>query len=277
MSTLRRTPSRPKLADLIVEDVKRWIVAERKQPGDRLPNEKELVDLFQCSKSTVREALKSLEVHGLIKIRTGPGGGAFLQQVEHDHASEPLRNFLHFHHLDGHHIYQLRKILEPELAASVVGKLTPDQFERLDASIRLCATVGTTEEEVRAQRVAELEFHSILTESCPNPVLSFICRFMNDLLKDLMIYKKALDSRHFGEANIDYHSQLLDAFRTGDPESVRAIMAEHMSDAEHHMDEMESHIGAIRLLLPSSKAHFSGLSRLDEGNATPAASRLPAE
>jgi GntR family transcriptional regulator, transcriptional repressor for pyruvate dehydrogenase complex len=277
MSALRRSPSRPKLADLIVEDVKRWIVAERKQPGDRLPNEKELVDLFQCSKSTVREALKSLEVHGLIKIRTGPGGGAFLQQVEHAHASEPLRNFLHFHHLDGHHIYQLRNILEPELAASVVGKLTPDQFERLEQTIRLCATVGTTEEEVRAQRVAELEFHSILTESCPNPVLSFICRFMNDLLKDLMIYKKALDSRHFGEANIDYHSRLLDAFRTGDAEKVRAVMAEHMLDAEHHMDEMESHIGALRLLLPGTKEHFSGLSRLEATSTAAALNQQAAE
>lgn len=64
-------------------------------------------------------------LRGLISIRTGPGGGAYLQQVSVDHASEPLRNFLHFHHLDGHHIYQLRKALEPELAVSVVGRLTP--------------------------------------------------------------------------------------------------------------------------------------------------------
>ena len=39
-------PKRQKLSDVIVEDVKRWIVAERKQPGDRLPNEKELIELF---------------------------------------------------------------------------------------------------------------------------------------------------------------------------------------------------------------------------------------
>ena len=58
-------PKRQQLSDVIVEDVKRWIVAERKQPGDRLPNEKELIELFGYSKSTVREALKALEVRGL--------------------------------------------------------------------------------------------------------------------------------------------------------------------------------------------------------------------
>ena len=78
MTVGQHRPKRQKLSDVIVEDVKRWIVAERKQPGDRLPNEKELIELFGYSKSTVREALKALEVRGLIAIRTGPGGGAYL-------------------------------------------------------------------------------------------------------------------------------------------------------------------------------------------------------
>jgi len=80
----QRARKRPKLSDLVVEDVKRWIVTERKQPGDRLPNEKELVELFGVSKSTMREGLKALEVRGLIKTRTGPAGGAYLQQVSLD-------------------------------------------------------------------------------------------------------------------------------------------------------------------------------------------------
>ena len=246
-------PKRQKLSDLIVEDVKRWIVAERKQPGDRLPNEKELIELFGYSKSTVREALKALEVRGLIAIRTGPGGGAYLQQVSVEHASEPLRNFLHFHQLDGHHIYQLRKALEPELAASVVGRLRPEQFERLERNVEMCKLSPGTEDELRAQREAELAFHTILAESCPNPVLSFMCRFLNDLLRDLVIYKKAMEHQHFGQVNVDYHSQLLAAYRQENASEVRRLMAEHMIDAEMHMHEMEAHIGARHLLLPSGQ------------------------
>lgn len=253
MTVGQHRPKRQKLSDVIVEDVKRWIVAERKQPGDRLPNEKELIELFGYSKSTVREALKALEVRGLIAIRTGPGGGAYLQQVSVDHASEPLRNFLHFHHLDGHHIYQLRKVLEPELAVSVVGRLEPAQLARLEENIRLCTREPTNEDELRTQRVAELEFHSMLAESCPNPVLSFMCRFLNDLLRDLVVYKNALDHRHFGETNVDFHTQLLAAYRKPDADEVRRLMTEHMVDAEVHMHEMEAHIGVKQLLLPSGQ------------------------
>jgi DNA-binding FadR family transcriptional regulator len=93
----------------------------------------------------------------------------------------------------------------------------------------------------------------MLAEACPNPVLSFMCRFLNDLLRDLVVYKKALDHHHFGEANVDYHTQLLSAYRREDADEVRRLMAEHMVDAEAHMHEMEAHIGAKHLLLPSGQ------------------------
>lgn len=255
MTVGQRTRVRQKLSDLIVEDVKRWIVAERKQPGDRLPNEKELGELFGVSKSTVREGLKALEVRGLIKTRTGPAGGAYLQQVSLDHASEPLRNFLHFHHLDGHHIYQLRKILEPELAASVVGRLDAEHLSLLEQTIHFCGQEPHNEDELRAQRVAELEFHNLLADRCPNPLLAFMCRFLNDLLRDLMVYKNAWEHRHFGEANVNFHSALLQAFRDGDAEAAHRLMTEHMADAETHMHEMEAHVGAQQLLMPVGQRH----------------------
>jgi len=189
-------------------------------------------------------------VRGLIAIRTGPGGGAYLQQVSVDHASEPLRNFLHFHHLDGHHIYQLRKALEPELAVSVVGRLTPGQFERLEENIRLCTLEPANEDELRTQREAELAFHILLAESCPNPVLSFMCRFLNDLLRDLVVLKKAYlpKRQQFAAANIDYHKQLLLALRASDEPAVRRLMHEHMCDAEHHMTALEGEVARNFLL-----------------------------
>lgn len=263
MTMAQRRGVRQKLSDLIVEDVKRWIVAERKQPGDRLPNEKELIELFGYSKSTIREALKALEVQGLISIRTGPGGGAYLQKVTHEHASESLRNFLHFHPLTGYDIYQLRKILEPELAASAVKHLTPGHLERLEENVKFCSMPVTNAEELRAHREAELAFHSILAECCPNPVLAFSCKFLNDLLTDLMVYKNALDSHEIGKANVDYHTQLLTAFRAGDVEEVRRIMAEHMLDAEGHMSQMEAVADVRNLMLPSGQ-HSSTLASAED-------------
>ncbi len=98
---LRPPRRRTKLSDVIVEDVKRLIVAERLKPGDRVPSEPDLIETYGCSKGTVREALKALEVEGLVVTRTGPGGGAYLADAGSEPAARMLRNFLHFQHLDG--------------------------------------------------------------------------------------------------------------------------------------------------------------------------------
>lgn len=106
---LRR--KRQKLSDVIVESVKRSIVTDALKPGDRLPTERELMESFQCSKGSAREALKALEVEGLVSTRTGPSGGAYLNQAGTEPASRALRNYLHFQHLDGEQVYQLRKVI----------------------------------------------------------------------------------------------------------------------------------------------------------------------
>ena len=100
---LRR--KRQKLSDVIVESVKRSIVTDALKPGDRLPTERELMESFQCSKGSAREALKALEVEGLVSTRTGPSGGAYLNQAGTEPASRALRNYLHFQHLDGEQVY----------------------------------------------------------------------------------------------------------------------------------------------------------------------------
>ena len=84
---------RLKRTDDIAERVKDLIVEQSLVPGDRLPNERELIDRFHASKSTVREALKSLETQGLIRSRTGPGGGTFVARLSGSRAMELLSNY----------------------------------------------------------------------------------------------------------------------------------------------------------------------------------------
>ena len=73
--------SPPKRSDLVAEEIKRLITAKNLLPGDKLPRESELQSMFSVSKSTMREALKSLEVQGLVKVSTGPGGGGTVVEV----------------------------------------------------------------------------------------------------------------------------------------------------------------------------------------------------
>ncbi|MEL7611656.1 FadR family transcriptional regulator [Halomonas sp. ATBC28] len=262
---------RPKLAELISDDIKRWIAAESLGEGDRLPNEKALMELYGSAKATVREALKILEVEGLITLKTGPKGGAVINQPGMEPASRMLRNFLHFQQLDGKQVYQLRKLLEVELAASVVGRLTEHDFQQLEANMSACACCASDEEDHRHQRFLELEFHQLLARVCPNPLLAFMCQFLNDMLRDLVVIKKAYvpERKQFDHANQDYHRLLVDAYRAEDTQRVRQVMAEHMADAELHMSALEAEMAAQMLISndsPNLQNHRSKLHDLPTEN-----------
>ncbi|SFC48678.1 DNA-binding transcriptional regulator, FadR family [Marinospirillum celere] len=238
------SPRKMKRSDQIVEAVKRWVVVKDIQPGDRLPNEKALMELFECSKGTVREALKSLEVQGLIRLKTGPKGGAVLASVPYPLASQLLRNYLHFHYPTGPDIYRLRKLVEPELAALVVGRLTEEDLSLLEQLTEQCAQPPQSLEERLQQRIAELDFHSVLAERCPDPLLAFIGRFLNDLIKDLVIYQKVHlpEQVEFSKDNLEYHRKLLVAFREESTEQVRQLMYEHMLSAEKFNQELQGQL-----------------------------------
>jgi len=239
-----RIPKRVKRSDQIVDSVKRWVALNRMQPGDRLPNERELMAQFECSKGTVREALKSLEVQGLVSIRTGPNGGAVLARVPYEKASELLRNFLHFEQPSGPDIYALRTLVEPEIAALATPRLTDDDLETLKSLIIRCEVDPRTFDERMAQRIAELDFHVLLAQRCGNAMFSFIGRFVNDMIRDLVIFKKSAlpEQREFSCANLDYHKQLLEAFHQKDAEAARQLMEDHMLSAEHFNRELEGQL-----------------------------------
>ncbi|MGC9418607.1 MAG: FadR/GntR family transcriptional regulator, partial [Rhodovulum sp.] len=77
------------------------------QSGDRLPGEAEMIARFQRSKGTVREAMRILEAQGLVRTRTGPGGGAFVAEMTEDRARALLSNYVYFKGLTIEDIYQL--------------------------------------------------------------------------------------------------------------------------------------------------------------------------
>ncbi|WP_087718426.1 FadR/GntR family transcriptional regulator [Salinicola salarius] len=235
------TNKRQKIADLICEDVKRWIVRENLKPGDRLPNEKALMERYECAKATIREALHALEVEGLVILKTGPGGGAIINEATSEPVSRALRNFLHFQRVDGSQVYQLRRVVEVEIASSVVGRLNDEAISHLKENIARCRLPHEGEELQRQHRVLELDFHNTLAEYCPNPLLRFMGQFLNDFLRDLVILKKAYVPERFifDQANIDYHVALLDALVAEDSQLVRQIMNEHMCDAETHLTALE--------------------------------------
>lgn len=233
-----------KRSDLVVDRIKSWIVSEGRRPGDRLPQERELIEIFGVSRGTIREALKSLEVQGLIRMSTGPAGGATLASVSYEVAAELLGNYFFFRPVDPASIYQVRKLLEPELVVSAMGNLTDLQIAQLKETIILCRADPQTAEDRHRQRLAELQFHDILADACTSPFLQFQCKFMNHYLSDMVTYKKmyGADQENIRKVNIDYHENILVHMRRGDALAAREEMAGHMRDCECHLEQMEAEV-----------------------------------
>lgn len=228
-----------KRSDRIANDIKRWVIENELSQGDRLPNEKKLTEIFSCAKGTMREALKSLEVQGLVSIRTGPSGGPTLIEVSYKRTTELLRNFLQFRDLSVEQIYQLRKVIEVELAVSVVGLLPKDILAQLGNQVAACCVSSapkTHQHKHLRLRKKELDFHDVLANHCPNPLLAFHAQFLNDLLRNFIEFRVDHVSEYetFTSSNINYHRQLINAYLAEDEASVRTIMTAHMADCERH-------------------------------------------
>ncbi len=226
----------------VADHIKRLIVSEGLKPGDRLPGEVELIARLDKSKGTVREAMRILEAEGLIRTRTGPGGGAFLTEMTPDHAATLLANYFYFRDLSIDDLYQLRRQLEPELAASVAGRLPPEVLARFRAENERFGKPPANPEEERLQHIASLDFHRELASHCPNPLLGFLVGFIAKVLSDLTVFRRLYEphNHELWERGRDYHDRLLTALEKGDAKAAADTMRAHMDTALRLMRQQEA-------------------------------------
>ncbi|OWU83419.1 GntR family transcriptional regulator [Oceanicola sp. 22II-s10i] len=228
----------------VAEAIKELVVAQGLRKGDRLPGEAELMERFGMAKGTIREAMRILEAQGLIVTRTGPGGGNFVHEVSQERARALLGNYFYFRDLTLHDIYQLRRLLEPELAASLAGRLDEERLVRLEAVIATYPRPSTSVEEEREQHVSSLRFHQLLASFAGNELLGFLIGFMAQILSDLTVYRKLYEppNHELWAKGRAYQMELVEALRIGDADRARLVMSDHMATAETLMEGQEAEV-----------------------------------
>ena len=240
-----------KKSDRIAGAIKRWIVDQDLKTGDRLPPAQDLAPLFGCGKGTMREALKSLEVQGLIVMRTGPRGGPILKTPGYARTAEQLRTYLNFKQLDVNHIYNLRLIIEPEMAVNTMDVITDEILDALRANVAACRDIAIAGG--RSVRDRELDFHVILAEACPDPLLSFQSLFITDLLRGFIVFENAEEAEfgQFTNHNCDYHDDLIEALAEKDRERVYRVFREYMQASRKRSLELCGKVVSNLLLQPA--------------------------
>jgi GntR family transcriptional regulator, transcriptional repressor for pyruvate dehydrogenase complex len=227
---------RERVSETVAQQLRKAIFSGRIQPGHKLPPERELAAQFETSRVALREALRALEQDGMISIKRGSGGGAFV--ADGDGALRALADSLNTVVKLGQgksaHLTEVRKMLEPEMAR--LASLRADE-----ADLKAIETVvQAQEEEMRAgslSRKYDMEFHRLVAVACHNPVLPIVVGAIDDSIRDPILRSKLTPEMRAGVVN--YHRRIFNALRSRDGELAYSIMKEHVEAVQTHLHESE--------------------------------------
>ena len=203
------------VAQQVIDQIRDAILKGKLRPGDKLPAEMELVHRFQVSKQTLREALRALQYLGLIEIRKGVNGGAYVAEVDMDVTLASLANFLYFKHVSIEHISEVRKAIEPHCARLAAEKISEEGLRRLNTALKECEELTSQAYSPEVTR-SEIKFHRIIANSTENPIMVLLVDFVENLLQDIKDIIRPDEA--FTKLVIDSHRRIYQAIEERDPE-----------------------------------------------------------
>ena len=214
----------------IIEQIRDSILSGRMKPGDRLASEKELIDGFGVSKASVREALRVLEVMGLVEIKKGISGGVFIAEVDMKTTVNSILNFLHFTSVSIKDITMLRYLLEPAAARLAASRVTDNDLSKL----RLM--VGEDINESKTGQAMEINFHRYLARLSENPILILIMDFIDNMLEDIK-FQLGL-KKDFYEKVRRMHRDVVESLANRDGEGAARAITHDLLEVGNHLADV---------------------------------------
>jgi GntR family transcriptional repressor for pyruvate dehydrogenase complex len=195
---------RRRYSEQVVQTIKTQILSNKVAIGDKLPNEKELIVQFHVSRTVVREALRVLEESGLVEIKKGPKGGVFVTRVFHKPVSNSLKGLVDQGDIGLDHLFDVRLLVEPHIAAEAAVKATADDLQALKALIQESAN---HQDDVLLLKRNNINFHLLLAKAARNPVLSILMESVAQLLEE---FTQNFSDLPFGREHFQVHRKLLE-------------------------------------------------------------------
>lgn len=221
---------RPKLADRLVESLRRQIASGALPPGSKLPTEHQLSGEYGVSRTVVREAVTRLAADGLVVPRQG--AGVFVS----DHAPSALENLVA--DLSGKvslvlNVLEVRMAIEMESAALAAQRRSPSQMADIDTAFRDFEGLLQDGEPTGA---ADFAFHRSIAQATNNPFYVEILDVLGrrTIPRDLVtsISSGLLQSEEYQARLQSEHRAIMDAVSEGDPGAARDAMRQHLSASQ---------------------------------------------
>jgi GntR family transcriptional repressor for pyruvate dehydrogenase complex len=222
--SLHRPVSRRNTYELIAQNVLELIGDGDLRPGDALPTERELTASYGVGRSSVREALRVLESKGVIEPN---GKGGFAVAAYGNPLNRSLEVLLALRGVDLRELFEVRRILEVELAGLAAASRKKGHLDRMSSAIDTMADRVGDEGDYIA---ADIRFHLTIAEATNNRVAQHTMQAIREMLRQALtaIYRIPKSA----EQSIDDHRTILAAIADGDAEAARGAMREHLDRVE---------------------------------------------
>ena len=207
----------------VVNQVREMLSAGELNPGERLPSEREFARQLKVSRSALREGLRTLEIAGIVELRKGRSGGAFITRGNQQVVSDSMADLLRLGDISWHHLTEARIWIEEVIVRMACTRATPEDIEALEENIRE-AMLLFEKGQLMAKTDVLIDFHNVLAVATRNPVLVMITRMLTDTLR---YFTRRLGSETTREV-FRSRRRFMTAFAKGDVEAAVAEMERNL-------------------------------------------------
>jgi GntR family transcriptional regulator, transcriptional repressor for pyruvate dehydrogenase complex len=225
---------RMNVTDSIVNQIKDLVLQGKLNEGDKLPPERELMNLFGVGRPSLREALKVLEAQGLIEKTQK---GTIITGNHDKFFSDSLMFQLYFSSADWQDIFEARRFLEKELTYLATTRANSEDFNEIEQTIvdmELSVRENNQTEYVRSN----LEFHKKIAKASKNLVLFNLYESINNLVK----HSQESGVTVYGVMNesLNYHKAIFKSMKERNAERASDLMVQHINSVEGYFQKSQN-------------------------------------
>ena len=222
---------RTRLYEEVVERILNQIKKGTLKPGDRLPTERELAEQLNVSRTSIREALRSMEMMGYIESKVGISGGTFIREVTIDDVIEPFTRLLNSYRKQESilQLTEVRIIFESSTAKLAARRRDEEDLKRIEESLAFM------DEEIRGGGIGlegDNRFHRTVAQATHNDVLVKMANMLEGLLADTR--RVTLEKPGIPEESLEDHKAIYEAIRKKGEKQAELTMKTHLGKA-HRM------------------------------------------
>ena len=218
----------------ICEQVRREMAAGTLRPGDKLPPERELALKLGVSRAAVREALRSLEIAGVVGLHKGARGGAFILKGDPDLVTRSIRDMFHLGRISLDNLTEARTLVMQIAMQLASERIRPTTVAALERNVDRLTTVPATGK--AAERVAiSAEFYRLISQATDNTVLQVII----EALTDIVLQQVEQSNIEFFPNLIAHRRRLVEYIATHQVDEAKREMTEHLQRLRRHLMRAE--------------------------------------